>query len=289
MSRHLGDQVSAYVDRRLPGSALSAWDRHVVVCAHCRYAVDQERSLLASLRTAPAPCVSDSLQALQLGMGNASPNARFIAAAASTGSPVGAQPPVPAAPFLVQGLRLPTVSPAGPPRHRSARRAALVAGLAAGASAAAAWTVGLAPAAVSAAPAGAPVPAPTLTSRDDVAKALLEVGTDGLEVKGLKEETGALSELGALAAENLRAQRLGESAVRLAHEALEKVKHRRGNIKRRRLVENILVGQLVGHHKLGEVADNPDQIMKINGSTMRLSTGATAVMRFRFIGGGGAT
>lgn len=92
MSRHLGDQVSAYVDRRLPGSALSAWDRHVVVCAHCRYAVDQERSLLASLRTAPAPCVSDSLQALLLGMGNASPNARFIAAAASTGSPVGAQP-----------------------------------------------------------------------------------------------------------------------------------------------------------------------------------------------------
>ena len=82
MSRHLGDQVSAYVDRRLPGSALSAWDRHVVVCAHCRYAVDQERSLLASLRTAPAPCVSDSLQALLLGMGNASPNARFIAAAA---------------------------------------------------------------------------------------------------------------------------------------------------------------------------------------------------------------
>ncbi|HNV14332.1 MAG: hypothetical protein IPI13_11645 [Actinomycetales bacterium] len=159
MSRHLGDQVSAYVDRRLPGSALSAWDRHVVVCAHCRYAVDQERSLLASLRTAPAPCVSDSLQALLLGMGNASPNARFIAAAASTGSPVGAQPPVPAAPFLVHGLRLPTVSPAGPPRHRSARRAALVAGLAAGASAAAAWTVGLAPAAVSAAPAGAPVPA----------------------------------------------------------------------------------------------------------------------------------
>ena len=145
MSRHLGDQVSAYVDRRLPASTLSAWDRHVVVCAHCRYAVDQERGLLASLRTAPAPCVSDSLQALLLGMGNASPNARFIAAAASTGSPVGAQPPVPAAPFLVQGLRLPTVSPAGPPRHRSARRAALVAGLAAGA--------------VSAAPAGAPVPA----------------------------------------------------------------------------------------------------------------------------------
>lgn len=163
MSRHLGDQVSAYVDRRLPASALSAWDRHVVVCAHCRYAVDQERGLLASLRTAPAPCVSDSLQALLLGLGDASPNTRFIAAAASTGAP-GMHPPVPAAPFLVQGLRLPTVSPVGPPRHRSARRSALVAGLAAGASAAAAWTVGLAPVAASGVPAGAPVPARVGTS-----------------------------------------------------------------------------------------------------------------------------
>lgn len=69
MSRHLGDQLSAYVDRRLPGSALLAWDRHVLVCTQCRYAVDQERGLLASLRSAPEPCVSESLQALLMGMG----------------------------------------------------------------------------------------------------------------------------------------------------------------------------------------------------------------------------
>ena len=92
MSRHLGDQVSAYVDRRLPGSALSAWDRHVVVCAHCRYAVDQERSLLASLRTAPAPCVSDSLQALLLGMGAALVAGLAAGASAAAAWTVGLAP-----------------------------------------------------------------------------------------------------------------------------------------------------------------------------------------------------
>ncbi len=161
MSRHLGDQVSAYVDRRLAGSALVAWDRHVLVCAQCRYAVDQERGLLSSLRSAPVPGVSDNLQALLLGMGNAPANARFIAVVGSMPGPGprSGPPRVPAAPFAVQGMRLPTMAPGDPPRHRSARRAALVAGLAAGASAAAAWTVGLAPVATSAAPAGAPTPA----------------------------------------------------------------------------------------------------------------------------------
>ncbi len=158
MSRHLGDQLSAYVDRRLPGSALLAWDRHVLVCTQCRYAVDQERGLLASLRSAPEPCVSESLQALLMGMGGTSANARFIAAAAATGAMPESTPSIPAAPYLVRGMRLPTVSPAGPPRHRSARRAALVAGLAAGASAAAAWTVGLAPVSASGSPIGPPAP-----------------------------------------------------------------------------------------------------------------------------------
>lgn len=160
MSRHLGDQLSAYVDRRLPAAALLAWDRHVVVCAHCRYAVDQERGVLASLRSAPDPCVSESLQALLLGLGNnATPNARFIAAAALTRTLPESSPPIPTAPFLVRGMRLPTVSPADPPRHRSARRAALAAGLAAGASAAAAWTVGLSPVAAGSGPVVPAVPA----------------------------------------------------------------------------------------------------------------------------------
>jgi len=158
MSRHLGDHVSAYVDRRLPGSALAAWDRHVLVCAHCRYAVDQERGLLASLRSAPAPGVSESLQALLLGLGDAPAHVRIVAAAGMTSAP-GAPPPVPTAPFQLPGLRLPTVPPTAPPRHRSARRAALVAGLAAGASAAAAWTVGFAPAMTAVGPAGTPAQA----------------------------------------------------------------------------------------------------------------------------------
>ena len=158
MSRHLGDLVSAYVDRRLPGPALAAWDRHVVVCAHCRYAVDQERVLLASLRNAPAPGVSESLHALLLGLGDAPANARFVAAAGLTGGPSG-PPPVPTAPFQIPSLRLPTVPPAAPPRHRSARRSALIAGLAAGASAAAAWTVGFTPAATATGPSLTPAQA----------------------------------------------------------------------------------------------------------------------------------
>ena len=53
MTRHLGDQVSAYVDRRLDPRSLLAFDRHVTVCIGCRYAVDEERVLLVSLRADP--------------------------------------------------------------------------------------------------------------------------------------------------------------------------------------------------------------------------------------------
>ncbi len=161
MSRHLGDVVSAYVDRRLSPAALASWDRHVVVCAHCRYAVDQERGLLASLRSAAAPTASESLHAVLLGLCVASPHERFLAAAGSPTTrdpaPGPGVPSIPTAPLAISALRLPTVCPADPPRHRSARRAALLAGLAAGASAATAWTVGLAPVAASASP-GSPAP-----------------------------------------------------------------------------------------------------------------------------------
>ena len=56
------------------------------------------------------------------------------------------------------------------------------------------------------------------------AELLLELLADGVEVEGLEVETGALVHLAALA-EGLGAKRLGEAAVRLAHETLEELEH----------------------------------------------------------------
>ena len=153
MSAHLSDELSGYVDRRLPAPRLLAWDRHVAVCPQCRYAVSEERRLLTSLREGPVPAASASLHALLLQV-----------AASSGGEPhrlgdggsdeSGRVPGIPRAPWSTLGggskaadprdasFRLPTVPPRAPAHHRSLRRTAVVVGLVAGASAAAAWTLG---------------------------------------------------------------------------------------------------------------------------------------------------
>jgi hypothetical protein len=133
MSRHLGAQVSAYVDRRMHPAALLAFDRHVLVCPGCRYAVDQERRLLGSLRSAPGPGVSSGLHSMLLGLAE-SVVAEDIGRSASG-------PALPVAPDAVRAMRLPTIPPTAPAQHRSVRRAAFLAGFAAGASAAAAWSL----------------------------------------------------------------------------------------------------------------------------------------------------
>jgi hypothetical protein len=136
-------QVSAYVDRRLDASALRAFDQHLVVCLVCRHAADEERRLLASLRSGRTPGFSADLQSMLLALAEPSgaPPAESRAFA-PTMSGARAVSPIPHAPDAIRQLRVPTVPPAAPPLHRSARRAAMVAGLAAGASAAAA--IGLA-------------------------------------------------------------------------------------------------------------------------------------------------
>jgi len=179
VTRHLGLQVSAYVDRRLDATALRAFDQHLVVCLVCRHAADEERRLLASLRSGPTPGFSADLHSMLLALAVPSPGV----APGSPGSPsqpgVGpipialspgpvapsflprratATPPIPSAPASVRQLRVPTVAPAAPPLHRSPRRAAVVAGLAAGASAAAA--IGLAVVGPGASVASATVRAP---------------------------------------------------------------------------------------------------------------------------------
>lgn len=151
MTRHLGLQVSAYVDRRLDAQQLHTFDQHLAVCLVCRHAADEERRLLTSLRSGPTPGFSADLQSTLLAMAQPrsvsapSPDGAATAPASSWlrgRSRAGGPPPIPPAPEAVRQLRLPTVAPAAPALHRSPRRAAAIAGLAAGASAAAA--IGLA-------------------------------------------------------------------------------------------------------------------------------------------------
>ncbi|MEP7034596.1 MAG: zf-HC2 domain-containing protein [Actinomycetota bacterium] len=119
-SRHVDAVLSAYADRTLPAAKLLACDQHVAICPGCRGAVEAERRLLRSLRTAVAPDVPSRLESVLLGLG------------VQAGPQVAAKRPP----------RLVVVGRAAPAMHRSPMRAAMLASLAAGVSAAAAWSVG---------------------------------------------------------------------------------------------------------------------------------------------------
>ena len=142
-TRHVEGVLNAYVDRTLPAATLLAHDQHVSICPACRGAVDDERRLLSSLRTAATPDPPRRLESALLG----------LAIHAGPVSPVS--PP----------SRLVVVGRAAPAMHRSPMRAAMLASLAAGASAAAAWSVGVggvAPAAASQSSPRAVAPATTV-------------------------------------------------------------------------------------------------------------------------------
>ena len=118
-ARHLDTVLSAYADRRLPAGALLACDQHVAICPRCRAAVDSERRLLTSLRTAVTPGLSSRLESALLDL------------AAHTVCPEPARDP-----------HLRVVRRTAPAMHHSPVRAVMLASLAAGASAAAAWSLG---------------------------------------------------------------------------------------------------------------------------------------------------
>ena len=142
-TRHVGAVLNAYVDRTLPAATLLAHDQHVSICPACRGAVDAERRLLSSLRTAATPDPPRRLESALLG----------LAVHAVPVFPVSRPP------------RLVVVGRTAPAMHRSPMRAAMLASLAAGASAAAAWSVGfggVAPSAASQSPLRAPAPAATV-------------------------------------------------------------------------------------------------------------------------------
>ena len=113
--------LCAYADRTLPPATLLACDQHVAICPGCRAAVDAERRLLTSLRTAVTPGPSSRLESMLLG----------LAVEAASPAPTSAPSP----------LRV--VPRATPPMHHSPVRAMMLASFAAGASAAAAWSLGV--------------------------------------------------------------------------------------------------------------------------------------------------
>ncbi len=185
MTPHLRGYVRAYVDRALPEAMLHMFDRHLVCCELCRAAAEQERRIVAALRSDTGG-VPMSLRSSLMGLGGSlaggpdgMPDATPGPASGET--PVGSGatggfagfgagrspldgrhhgrsvPPVPAPSFLDRADRVdrmpaasphapvPTVAPTSPPLHRSPVRAAVVASIAAGASVAAAWGLAVAP------------------------------------------------------------------------------------------------------------------------------------------------
>jgi hypothetical protein len=143
VSPHLRGHVRAYVERSLPGPVLRVFDQHLVACEVCRALTDQERRIVAALRSETG--VPQSLRSALMGLAD--------------GVPLGSVP-VPPAPARTRlhltelslrdrapmtRERLATVPPTAPALHRSPVRAAVVASLAATASVAAAWGLTVVP------------------------------------------------------------------------------------------------------------------------------------------------
>lgn len=129
--RCLGDQLTAYADRAMDDATLLRWDRHVVACQCCRAAVDEERRVLAALRSSAGSPLPGDLRGMLLALATQMPAAH---PGGSTSPRAPMVPPVPVAPVRV-------VDRGTPALHRSAGRATVYAGLAAGATAAAALSL----------------------------------------------------------------------------------------------------------------------------------------------------
>lgn len=149
MTPHLRGHVRAYVDRALPPALLHVYDRHLVCCAMCRAAADQERRIVASLRS--DTFVPGSLRSSLMGLAQSPPPQP---ADAGPRIPLGPLAPLAARaagerstgePAAIRREPVPTVLPTAPAMHRSPMRAAVVASLAAGASVAAAWGLAVTP------------------------------------------------------------------------------------------------------------------------------------------------
>ncbi len=152
-SRCLGERVVEYVARTLPGSDLLDCDRHLVACASCRRAVDDERRMLA--RLAVEPMMPSDLRTALLSLASlpastpppppAAPPSVRLAVRRHPATASRRYSPIPAGP-----ARLAVLAPSAPACHRSPLRSAVFAAVAAGASAAAAWSMAVTGAAATA-------------------------------------------------------------------------------------------------------------------------------------------
>lgn len=144
MTPHLKGYVRAYVDRALPPAMLHLYDKHLVCCTVCRAAADQERRIVAALRSDTG--VPMSLRTSLMGLGATAGHETARPSTPDTSAPRIPLPPLglrmPSAPSYEP---VPTVRPTAPALHRSPMRAAVVASIAAGASVAAAWGLAIAP------------------------------------------------------------------------------------------------------------------------------------------------
>ena len=168
---HLEGMLSPYADRSLPAATLLACDRHVLICPGCLAAVEAERRLLTSLRTAATPGLSSRLASSLLDLAE-----HPVGPLTGGGSVRGPSP-------------LALMGQSAPAMYRSPLRATLLASLVAGASAAPAWSLGVngigssngslpvARLPAAAAPAAAPPGAPTSAASSSQVVSFLDVNS----------------------------------------------------------------------------------------------------------------
>lgn len=120
--RHI--DAIAYVDGGMPPVVARRVERHLVCCAGCRYAVEQEHRIRLSLQAPVAPTPPAGLHEMLLSVASLGP----VSEAAPVSRPSSPAP-------------LPVVAPRTPPLHRSTLRMALLASVTAGASIAASWSL----------------------------------------------------------------------------------------------------------------------------------------------------
>lgn len=134
--RCLGDEISEYAAGRLDPHSARQWDLHLVACASCRDAVEQERRLQSAF-SAVAPAIPPSLRSTLLSL------AATVAASLPDEDGGGAVPRAPLGLAALSHPALPVVPPGAPAMHRSPLRSAVIATAVAGASAAAALGLGM--------------------------------------------------------------------------------------------------------------------------------------------------
>lgn len=108
---HLGDRVADYVDGMLSADEEYQADLHLTVCEHCRYAVQQERSIIEQLRAVSFD--SGGHQRLMAGL--------MSLASAEPGRPMGVASPQPR-PAHARRPSPAVVTRTAPPQYQSARR-----------------------------------------------------------------------------------------------------------------------------------------------------------------------